>query len=52
MMTLDVVVIVIALCLFFWRAASDYDRADERSARTLRSLERGFGSDDHRTEST
>ena len=30
MMSLDVIVILVALCLFFWRAASDYDRADER----------------------
>lgn len=34
MMTLDVVIIMFALTLFFWRAASDFDRQEAGSATT------------------
>jgi hypothetical protein len=28
MMSLDIVIIMFALCLFFWRAAADHDREE------------------------
>jgi putative membrane protein len=37
MMSLDIVIIVVALCVFFWRAAADHDRAEaEEQAREAR----------------
>ena len=34
MMSLDIVIIMFALCLFFWRAAADHDREEAEAART------------------
>jgi cytochrome c oxidase assembly factor CtaG len=34
MMSLDVIIIMFALCLFFWRAAADHDREEAEAART------------------
>jgi hypothetical protein len=33
-MSLDVIIIMFALCLFFWRAAADHDREEAEAART------------------
>jgi cytochrome c oxidase assembly factor CtaG len=35
MMSLDVLMIVFALCLFFWKTAADHDREEEAQARRL-----------------
>ena len=34
MMSLDIIIIMFALCLFFWRAAADHDREEAEAART------------------
>ena len=33
-MSLDIIIVMFALCLFFWRAAADHDREEAEAART------------------
>ena len=32
MMSLDTIIVMVALTLYFWRAAADFDRAEARAA--------------------